>query len=671
MSILGVVSARFGPPGTTTADAILTQENISGAVSDSYWSSDLRLWVIFYTTDNTPYMLICATNADGLPTSSMSNWRQSNAVVTYDFSPQTATSQTYDLLTFKGTAVSGTQLTLGLNSGSLYVPTIDGALAVNHPYTGSVSLLGDLVQDHDVTLTSTLKDIDGLTGLSYEWQKRGADAADIEGNWTPIVAASDPSFTPGTDEAGRFLRVKITYTDGLGYQETVISQVSRSAVIANQAPTIDDPTVYFAKGDVKNDVYTFKVRDFGFKDADAGDTLSAISLFDLPTTGKLSLDHRELKISDIGLTISRAQLDAGLLQFTPTPNLPSLSSENLSYLVFDRYLTPSDPYYPGNLNLVELSRPTSSNGKVAGLMSQSIDLNPYNGEYDYQFSDSNDVDSEEWSFTITQLPLHGHLTWNLNGISTEISANQRLKYWDMFFNGFSYTPDLSSGNYVDHLQYKISDGLLESSSAYDLQFNITNPDNPGVDVSGQVKHWKGLAPVPIAGVAIAIESNTTVSTDTTGHFTLAGADLSNGSHVNATVATPFVNKTDAGITLTDVLATLKVYLGRGLPSDYASPFNLVAADFDNNGVVNLSDVLGLLKYYLGRPSTTVPTWAFVNAADVTSDGHIVGANGYLTKSDVHLDPVSLAADPTTPITLIGVVRGDVDGSWALAHPPVL
>jgi hypothetical protein len=202
-----------------------------------------------------------------------------------------------------------------------------------------------------------------------------------------------------------------------------------------------------------------------------------------------------------------------------------------------------------------------------------------------------------------------------------------------------------------------------------LQFNITNPDNPsgGVDISGQVQHWKGLNPVPVSGVPITIGSNTPVTTDSTGHFTLAGADINNGS--SPSVAVPFANKTDAGITLTDVLATLKVYLGRDLPADYASPFNVVAADFDANGVVNLSDVLGLLKYYLGRSTTTVPTWAFVNADDVTSDGHILGANHInLSKSYVTLDPVSLSADPNTPVTLIGVVRGDVDGSWALAHP---
>ena len=54
----------------------------------------------------------------------------------------------------------------------------------------------------------------------------------------------------------------------------------------------------------------------------------------------------------------------------------------------------------------------------------------------------------------------------------------------------------------------------------------------------------------------------------------------------------------SAITLTDVLAALKVYLGKSLPDSYTSPLNYIAADFDANGTVNLTDVLTLLKYYL-------------------------------------------------------------------------
>lgn len=657
MSSLGFANAPSGfPPGTdvTPAEALFADENISDAVFDrSYWSSDLQLWVIYYTAASTPSVLIWATEA-GLTTNRFSTWQLSNSVVGNVALSTTATSQTYDLLTSKDPSILGTQLTLVVDGSSLNFPTIDGSLAVNNPNTSSVSLLGDLVQDHVVTLSNTLTDIDGLNALSYVWQTASSPSA-TEGNWTSIDGATSAQYIPTANEASLFLRAKLTYADGLGYQETVISQVSSSAVIANQAPTIEDQTVYSAKGEV----YTFKLSDFGFADADAGDTLSAISLLNLPTTGGLTLNHNLLEIPEGGgFSITMTQLEAGFLQFTPSTNLPTPLSENLSYLVIDSHLTASAD--PGHLNLADSTRPISNNSQIDGTVGTPIDIRPDA----FYFSDS-DIEDFFQSITITQLPVHGQL--NLGGVAVEL--NQTISWEDMYDLGFSFTPNGSSSSY-EHLKFKVSDGKVTSSSAYDLQFNITDPDNPsgGVDISGQVHHWKGLTPVPVSGVSIAIGPNASVNTDPTGLFTLAGADLSNGSQVSPSVAAPFANKTDAGITLTDVLATLKVYLGRDLPADYASPFNVVAADFDANGVVNLSDVLGLLKYYLGRTSVgaPVPTWAFVNATDVTSDGqHIVGANGsQLNKSYVTLDPVSLAADPTTPVTLIGVVRGDVDGSWA-------
>lgn len=662
MSSLGFANAPSGfPPGTdvTPAEALFAEENISDAVFDrSYWSSDLQLWVIFYTAASTPSVLIWATEA-GLTTNRFSTWQLSNSVVVNGALSATATSQTFDLLNSNDASILGTQLTLVVDGSSLSVPTIDGALAVNHPYTGSVSLIGDLVQDQVVTLSSTLTDMDGLDALSYVWQTASSASA-TEGNWTAIDGATAAQFTPTANEANLFLRAKLTYTDGLGYQETVISEISSSFVVANQAPTALDSAIYSGPGEV----YTFKPTDFGFADADAGDTLSAISLLNLPSTGQLTLNGQSFAIPDGGFSVSLSQLNTNALQFTPASVSADFMPVDLSFLVFDNHQTASTP---NTLTLSEDNRPTSSDGQLDGFLNQPIDLSPI--AYDYVFNDSDTGDLFE-SITITQLPLHGQLSFAGNAVA----LNQTLSWVDMIDYGFSYTPN-SSGTNLDHLKYKISDGKLESSSAYDLQFNITNPDNPSgsVDISGQVQHWKGLTPVPVSGVSIAIGPNASVNTDPTGHFTLAGADLSNGSQVSPSVVTPFTNKTDAGITLTDVLATLKVYLGRDLPSDYASPFNVVAADFDANGVVNLSDVLGMLKYYLGRTTVgaPVPTWAFVNATDVTSDGqHIVGANGsQLNKSYVTLDPVSLAADPTTPVTLIGVVRGDVDGSWAaLPHP---
>lgn len=147
---------------------------------------------------------------------------------------------------------------------------------------------------------------------------------------------------------------------------------------------------------------------------------------------------------------------------------------------------------------------------------------------------------------------------------------------------------------------------------------------------------------------------------------MVGLTQSTGSAFFDVSASKTVSGTTAsanGISLTDVLATLKVYLGKDLPVEYKSSYNFVAADFDANGVVNLTDVLSLLKYYLGRSTSVVPTWAFVDAADVDSSGNITGASGTVSKNATTLHALDVDLTSSTPIELVGVLRGDVDGSW--------
>jgi hypothetical protein len=119
-----------------------------------------------------------------------------------------------------------------------------------------------------------------------------------------------------------------------------------------------------------------------------------------------------------------------------------------------------------------------------------------------------------------------------------------------------------------------------------------------------------------------------------------------------------------------VLAALKIYLGKSVPDAYASPLNYVAADFDASGSVTLTDVLQMLKYYLGKSTTNnvKPEWAFLDAADLTGSGSTataLGANGQaLSKTNAlaHAVDVDLMSGIDT-LQLVGVLRGDVDGSW--------
>lgn len=130
-----------------------------------------------------------------------------------------------------------------------------------------------------------------------------------------------------------------------------------------------------------------------------------------------------------------------------------------------------------------------------------------------------------------------------------------------------------------------------------------------------------------------------------------------------------IDKASSGITLTDVLAALKIYLGKSLPDAYASPFNYIAADFDGNGSVNLTDVLSLLKFYLGKTTTAAPTWVFVDAADVIGAGKTASilraGSDSLPIDATHTQPHAIDQDfsKDSSIELVGVLRGDVDGSW--------
>jgi hypothetical protein len=92
---------------------------------------------------------------------------------------------------------------------------------------------------------------------------------------------------------------------------------------------------------------------------------------------------------------------------------------------------------------------------------------------------------------------------------------------------------------------------------------------------------------------------------------------------------------------------------------FSTTENLRFADVDANGVVSLADALGVLRHAVGLPGAPSPAWVFLDESDPTVP--------------------MLAADPTAPglpaapqatlpatdtLVLVGVLRGDVDGSWA-------
>ena len=113
--------------------------------------------------------------------------------------------------------------------------TIDVTINVtNVDEDGTVTLSSSQPQEGTV-LTATLTDPDfGITRLTWQWAS--ADSAD--GSFTPINSARSATFTPGTSDVEKYLKVTASYRDGEGRSKTAM-KVATSAV--RKAPGDNSP----------------------------------------------------------------------------------------------------------------------------------------------------------------------------------------------------------------------------------------------------------------------------------------------------------------------------------------------------------------------------------------------------------------------------------------------
>src|SRR5262249_13320119 len=104
---------------------------------------------------------------------------------------------------------------------------------VNDAPTGSLVVTGELVQGGGLTAdTSTLADADGLGTLHYVWERSTSNGGFV------AVGSDQPTYTLTAADVGSQIRVQVSYTDGDGTPEQVLSGTTSSVLTANTAPTI-------------------------------------------------------------------------------------------------------------------------------------------------------------------------------------------------------------------------------------------------------------------------------------------------------------------------------------------------------------------------------------------------------------------------------------------------
>ena len=210
-------------------------------------------------------------------------------------------------------------------------------------------------------------------------------------------------------------------------------------------------------------------------------------------------------------------------------------------------------------------------------------------------------------------------------------------------------------------------GLSSAIAAGDVKLGTVTFETGALDhatvqlVSGAV----GDAVASRYGLAVARDI-----TDAQGGFTLS--DLALG--VNAISATRATSDSGSAITSADALAALRIAVGLNPNPDPdgtgpltalpVSPYQFIAADVvGTDGRITSADALAILRMAVKLPTAPAKEWLFVEETRDFWDE----ATGKFTLDRTHASwdhAISANVQSDQAMNLVGVLKGDVNGSWA-------
>jgi Ca2+-binding RTX toxin-like protein len=173
----------------------------------------------------------------------------------------------------------------------------------------------------------------------------------------------------------------------------------------------------------------------------------------------------------------------------------------------------------------------------------------------------------------------------------------------------------------------------------------------------EVRTWKTTQVLPGFDVSFGTARQ---ATDAAGLARFVSI-MESSAAVSATVqpASGGYDEASEAVTLQDAVTILKMIASQpanvnGTP---VSHFQSLAADFDGSGTVSLADALGVLRNAAGLQAPA-PSWVFVDASDDSRPSIL--SPGSPSPVSIDLIPSGLVS-----VNLIGVLRGDVDGSYGV------
>ena len=220
-------------------------------------------------------------------------------------------------------------------------------------------------------------------------------------------------------------------------------------------PTASDGTVRTAPGTA----YAFTAVDFNAY----GDSLATVKIVTLPASdeGTLTLDGLDVSAGD---SVTKADIDAGMLQYTPPAGASGIPYTTFTFKVSDG-VKESALDYTMTIEVAPNSLPTASDGTVS---------TPPDTDYvfvagDFNFADANSGDTLS-DVRIVTLPSRGSLTLDGNNVTED----QVVTRADIDLGGLVFTPVAGEeGQSYTSFTFRVSDGAEESRSDYTMTINVS------------------------------------------------------------------------------------------------------------------------------------------------------------------------------------------------------
>jgi Ca2+-binding RTX toxin-like protein len=472
----------------------------------------------------------------------------------------------------------------------------------NIPPSGRVEIDGLAEQGQTLTAINTLADADGIGQISCQWRADGAN----------IAGATGTTLTLAQGLVGKAITLVVSYIDQRNTVESITSTATAAVVNVNDAPVANGLSVTAVEDSVQIGMLT-------------ATDLDSLNL----TYSKVSNPaHGTVAVSSNGLFI-----------YTPAPDFNG--TDSFTFKASDGFLDSETATVVITVSPVD--DPVTRSIGIKGTAGQGLSLSANLGS----------LFSSESAATADQ-PIR--YEWRAdNAVIAGVGGPE-----------LALTPALTGKSITVRVH------LFDGQGTDDLV--VSNPIGPVVSasVAGEIRYWRGNKPLPNTDIQLfdpdsrplpsAALAQTQSGAD--GSWSLPQLDFDT-YQLNASKATTVSDL--SSVSASDVLAALKLSLGRNPNADPDGPGNvsasavsryqLIASDVTQDGLVRADDAVLIMRAAMGRANPQISRWSLLTEALDSSQAPPPAATA---GSSIEVEAVN-----GTISNWIGVLLGDVDGSWGI------